>query len=306
MQVLGKVIKDLSIEKEFSVSIAKLDIYRRDSRISDGVYIVSIRVYTNWDTCCKGASERILSGILHIGDNAVMEEGFFAEVHILDYKEPLLGKFLELDVLKRRGSVKRFNSEKSLYNHLSREVVCAKKFFCRFDVFRKWDYLNDYDRLILGQEAVKKISENKFFLDAKRVFLFAPTRNEINFAQFLCSKFKDKKYFFPKIVSKDLHFYESDFEHLNPGKFGILEPEMNDNPEMPKKGDFVFTPAVALDGDLYRLGRGGGYYDRILDKSKCHSLVVIPDFAKFEKVPRVEYDIKVDEGLFIPVNKEIF
>ena len=49
-------------------------------------------------------------------------------------------------------------------------------------------------------------------------------------------------------------------DNLKVGKFGIKEP-INSNTLLP---DIIFTPCLAFDLEGYRLGYGGGYYDKTI------------------------------------------
>ena len=81
---------------------------------------------------------------------------------------------------------------------------------------------------------------------------------------------------------------------LKLNKFGILEPEQN------KKiiPDIVFVPLVAFDDRLYRIGYGGGYYDRYIEKITKRNFLLKIGIAhscqKINKVPTNKFDKKLD------------
>ena len=81
---------------------------------------------------------------------------------------------------------------------------------------------------------------------------------------------------------------------LKLNKFGIPEPLRN------KKviPDIVFIPLVAFDNRLYRVGYGGGYYDRYIEKiSKIKKILKIGighSCQKIDRVPNDKYDKKLD------------
>ena len=57
-----------------------------------------------------------------------------------------------------------------------------------------------------------------------------------------------------------------DFDRLTPARFGIPEPDEScpalTHADLTRA--LILVPALAFDGDGYRLGYGGGYYDRFL------------------------------------------
>jgi 5-formyltetrahydrofolate cyclo-ligase len=59
--------------------------------------------------------------------------------------------------------------------------------------------------------------------------------------------------------------------------------------------DLVFVPALAIDPDGYRLGQGGGFYDRALPLLKAWKHGVVYTYEKMEHdLPREKWDIPMD------------
>ncbi|MGM9522530.1 MAG: 5-formyltetrahydrofolate cyclo-ligase [Oscillospiraceae bacterium] len=86
----------------------------------------------------------------------------------------------------------------------------------------------------------------------------------------------------------------TDISQLNPGTFGIPAPSENMPVLEPENIDLAVVPAVAFDRENFRLGRGGGYYDRYLSRTRAFTVGLTCQRLLLEKVPREEYDIPVN------------
>ena len=99
-----------------------------------------------------------------------------------------------------------------------------------------------------------------------------------------------------------MNFYKwSKNEPLKINKYGIPEP-------IPKRIEYpevILVPLVAFDKNLNRLGYGGGYYDRYLEKisnkKKILKIGLALSFQKIKKVPTNSYDQKLD---YVLTNKD--
>ena len=107
------------------------------------------------------------------------------------------------------------------------------------------------------------------------------------------------------IIKKDnqMNFYSwSRNDPLKINKFGIPEP-VSSKIFYP---DILLVPLVAYDVSLNRLGYGGGYYDRYIEKiEKVKKVVKIGlafSFQKISSIPINQYDKRLD---FIVNEKEI-
>ena len=87
-------------------------------------------------------------------------------------------------------------------------------------------------------------------------------------------------------------------EALMPHKFGMSEPHVDREIAVP---DVVLVPLLAFDADGYRLGYGGGFYDRTLEtlraKHKIRAIGVSYAGQEIESVPHEIHDHRLDAVL---------
>ena len=97
-------------------------------------------------------------------------------------------------------------------------------------------------------------------------------------------------------------FKWSNNDPLKINKFGIPEP-ISSKKFYP---DILLVPLVGYDNDLNRLGYGGGFYDRYIEKIEKIKKVIKIGLAfscqKIKNIPLSKYDKKLD---FIITEKEI-
>ena len=131
----------------------------------------------------------------------------------------------------------------------------------------------------------------------KSVGGYFPVNAEVDDLHIL-KKLKERHYQISLPVIKknfDMDFYNWSFnDPLKINQFGIPEPTSKDliYPEI------ILVPLVAFDKNLNRLGYGGGYYDRLLNKlTKKKEILKIGlalSFQKINNVPITKYDKKLD------------
>ena len=131
----------------------------------------------------------------------------------------------------------------------------------------------------------------------KNIGGYFPVNNEIDDLEIL-KKFEKKKYKICLPVVKknfDMDFYKFSFsEPLIVNKYGIPEPNKT-NIICP---DIILIPMVAFDKNLNRLGYGGGYYDRVIEKLMKKKKILKIGLAfskqKINNLPISNYDKKMD------------
>jgi 5-formyltetrahydrofolate cyclo-ligase len=100
----------------------------------------------------------------------------------------------------------------------------------------------------------------------------------------------------PRISGNNqMDFFEwTNKDPLKINKYGIIEP-ISSKKIYP---DIIFVPLVAYDNDLNRLGYGGGFYDRYLEKianiKKILKIGLGFSYQELKKIPINKYDKKLD------------
>lgn len=101
----------------------------------------------------------------------------------------------------------------------------------------------------------------------------------------------------PKTIPTDsqMEFYKiNDFSQLTIGYQGILEPSPNINKLIEKKSiELLIVPGVVFDEYGYRIGFGGGYYDRFLADFSNTTVSLLSTLQLVTKLPIEKHDIHV-------------
>jgi 5-formyltetrahydrofolate cyclo-ligase len=83
-------------------------------------------------------------------------------------------------------------------------------------------------------------------------------------------------------------------QDLQSGKYDIPEPKPECPPISPEQIDLNIVPCVCANPDGYRLGYGGGFYDRWLEKSEAPSVLLCRESLITEEVPVEPHDRQTD------------
>jgi len=131
---------------------------------------------------------------------------------------------------------------------------------------------------------------------ARCIALYSPAQNEVGTEEILKNSLSEgRKVFYPRSV--DAQFYHvSSIDDLSAGQYGILEPTggkrlaARDWPDL-----VIFVPGVAFDSAGNRLGRGRGWYDRVLTslQGKAVLVALAYDFQVVGRVPTEAWDRRV-------------
>lgn len=164
-----------------------------------------------------------------------------------------------------------------------------------------------------GENLATLISQQNFFLRAKRIGIYLANDGEIDPSLLMGIALKAKKDCYLPIIHP-LHFNRLYFgeyregDQLKANRFGILEPQFSTTTIAPLWTlDLILLPLVAFDRSGSRIGMGGGFYDRTLaacaNQPRRPSLIGLAhDCQQVEKISQQSWDIPLDK---IITNREI-
>ena len=95
-------------------------------------------------------------------------------------------------------------------------------------------------------------------------------------------------------------------DDLYPAMLGIPAPRPDSPMIGPGELDFIIVPALTFDGEGFRLGYGGGYYDRYLSGLPAYTVGLARERLIKAELPREPHDIAVkcvttEERVFCPI-----
>ena len=147
------------------------------------------------------------------------------------------------------------------------------------------------------REIYQKIYAHPFWLETEIIATTMSMPFEINTKPIIEKAWEEgKKVAVPVVCTKtgNMVFYEiKDFTHLVKGAMDILEPVKDCN-ELPLGENVLcIVPGLAFSKEGYRLGFGGGFYDRFLADFSGKTLSLAFHFQQNQSFPISSYDLPV-------------
>lgn len=153
--------------------------------------------------------------------------------------------------------------------------------------------LLDTEKQSAAEEVFSRLEQSAAFLLAERILMYHSLPDELPTIAFLEKWGKRKRFFLPRVNGVNLDILPYDRSRLELGSFHIEEPTGDDLID-PSEIELIVVPAVAYDKRGNRLGRGKGFYDRLLQSTRATKIGIGYDFQLFDELPVEEHDVPMD------------
>lgn len=154
--------------------------------------------------------------------------------------------------------------------------------------------LSQAEKAYAAKRVFDRLEQSAAFLLAENVLLYHSLPDELSTHEFL-DKWCGKKHFFlPRVNGVNLDILPYDRSRMAMGAFHIEEPTGADCTDI-SEIELIIVPAIAYDRLGNRVGRGKGYYDRLLKSTSATKIGVGYDFQFIEEdIPAEPHDVAVD------------
>lgn len=150
------------------------------------------------------------------------------------------------------------------------------------------------DREEFSLAVMRRVEQLPEFKSAEILAVYWPLEDEVDMRAGVEAWSREKTVLLPVVVGDELVLRRfTSVEDMRPGAFGIMEPR---GEEFTETGsiDMIIVPGVGFDCGCRRLGRGKGYYDRLLPKIHGFKAGVCFGFQVVECVPSEVHDVEMD------------
>lgn len=153
--------------------------------------------------------------------------------------------------------------------------------------------LTEAEKLSAADMVFEQLERCAAFIVSKHILLYHSLPDELSTHAFLKKWSHEKNFYLPRVNGVNLDILPYDQSRLELGSFHIEEP-VGDDLVDPSILELIVTPGVAFDCKGNRLGRGKGYYDRLLSTTKATKIGVAYHFQVVDRLPAEPHDVPVD------------
>ena len=168
----------------------------------------------------------------------------------------------------------------------------------RKQVLQEMKALPQEQKQFIDQALTERLLHHPFYQEAKVIASYLSFPHEFQTQELIDQALRDgKKVLIPKTYPKGrMDFVVYDPQQLVKTSFGLLEPQGDLEVVDASQIDLIHVPGLAFTTEGYRIGYGGGYYDRYLKHITGHTLSTIYP-CQIQDFSPENHDIPVQEVL---------
>ena len=173
----------------------------------------------------------------------------------------------------------------------------------RKKILQEMKSLSQEQKQAMDQVLTERFLQHPFYQEAKTIATYLSFPHEFQTQELIERALKDgKKVLIPKTYPKGrMEFVVYDPQQLVKTSFGLLEPQGDLEVVEPSQIDLIHVPGLAFTTEGYRIGYGGGYYDRYLEHFAGHTMSTIYP-CQVQEFNFENHDIPVQEVLIYEGN----
>lgn len=153
--------------------------------------------------------------------------------------------------------------------------------------------LTERERREAATDVFAQLEDLAAFMMADNILMYHSLPDELSTLDFLDKWHGRKRFFLPRVNGVNLDILPYDRSTLRLGAFHIEEPD-GDNTTAIDDIEMIVVPAMAYDRAGNRVGRGKGYYDRLLAQSAAVKIGVAFDCQMVDELEVDPFDQPVD------------
>ena len=155
--------------------------------------------------------------------------------------------------------------------------------------------ISEIEKIKYDNQIIENLS--KLLTKGQKVAIFNPKIHEINLMNLMNFR-NDITFLFPRIANNkilDFCLTKNSYDFIYNKIFKLYEPDPTCLTFIP---DIIICPLLSFDKNKHRLGYGGGYYDRTIEKLrkryKITTIGVAYNIQQHQKLPNLDHDIALD------------
>lgn len=173
----------------------------------------------------------------------------------------------------------------------------------RKQVLQEMRSIPQKQKIAMDQALTERFLQHPFYQEAKVIATYLSFPHEIQTQGLIDQALKDgKKVLIPKTYPKGrMEFVVYNPQQLKKTSFGLLEPQGDLEVVDTSQIDLIHVPGLAFTIEGYRIGYGGGYYDRYLENFAGQTMSTIYP-CQIQNFNSEDHDIPVEEVLIYEGN----